>query len=440
MPVTVHRAVYRRAADRISRSKSVTLTPKSNHLVPTFLKGLMTCVRSLATLLVTLLFISSSVYGCSWDYPIWQIRTKGADALYRFVKGDKAGYIDRSGKVVVKPTLDFYGNYGDEFRDGLLLDGVASGPYINTSGKIVLDTGLDRNWEFSDGLAAAMREGENKWGYIDKTGKFAIEPKFESYPNGYVGSFSDGLARIQVDAKHGFIDRRGDFVIAPQFVFADDFNEGFAKVAVSGPCRFWDPDNPCPGSDVYGSRDDKPDYPECKFAFVDKSGKLLAEQDFENARDFSEGLAAVQKNGKWGFIDKQGKLVIPYQFDRAYSFSDGLARVGKDKDGKSWSFTWGYIDKSGRLSIGYHFERSEEFSDGLAPVGTFDEATRNWGNYYYVNKRGLRAFPGTFVEASHYYKGVAHVMLSRSDTERVFAYIDVNGRQIFKYKVTDDDD
>lgn len=397
----------------------------------------MTLVRLLSCLLIAILFGGIPANACSWDYLIWQVRSKGADPLYRFTKNGKAGYIDQSGKVIVKPTLPFYGNYGGEFRDGLLLNGMASGPYLNSVGKTALDTGLEHNWEFSEGLAAAMRSGENKWGYIDKTGKFVIEPNFESYPSGYVGSFSEGLAMVRVGAKTGFIGRNGEFVIAPQFAFAADFNEGLAKVAVSGPCRYWDPDSPCPGGDVYGSNDDKTDYPACRFAFVDKSGKTLAEQTFEDARDFSEGLAAVQKSGKWGFIDKQGKLVIPYQFDRAFSFSDGLARVGKDKDGK-WSFVWGYIDKSGRLSIPYQFEMAEKFSDGLTPVGTFDDKSKSWGNYYYVNKQGVRAFPGTFAEASHYYKGIAHVMLSRSQTKRVFAYIDVSGRQIFRYKVTED--
>ncbi|MDJ0515966.1 MAG: WG repeat-containing protein [Trichodesmium sp. MO_231.B1] len=51
---------------------------------------------------------------------------------------------------------------------------------------------------------------------------------------------------------------------------------------------------------------------------------------FDNANyssSFSEGLAAVKKDGKWGYIDKTGKIVIPYQFDDAYGFQQGLAKV-----------------------------------------------------------------------------------------------------------------
>ncbi|MBK8352585.1 MAG: WG repeat-containing protein [Saprospirales bacterium] len=41
---------------------------------------------------------------------------------------------------------------------------------------------------------------------------------------------------------------------------------------------------------------------------------------------FSEGLAAVELNGKWGFIDENGNRVIPsFKFDEVNSFSNGLA-------------------------------------------------------------------------------------------------------------------
>jgi hypothetical protein len=412
---------------------------KCNHHIGLSLIILMKSVRAFLTLVITMLLCGGFSEACSWDYLIWQVRSKDADPLYRFVKDGRAGYIDGTGKVVVQPTLRFFGNYGGEFHNGLLLQGVGDGPYLNSAGKIALDTGFERNWEFSEGLAVAMRDGEDKWGYIDKTGKFVIEPKFETSPNGYVSPFADGLAKVRVGLKEGYIGRNGEFVIRPAFPYATDFSEGFAIVALSGPCTYGG-DGPCLGNELYGSRDYAKEFPSCKLAFINKTGKTLPEQDFEDARSFSEGLAAVRKNCKWGFIDIRGKLVVPYQFDQAFSFSDGLARVGKHTAGK-WSFaSWGYIDKSGKLAIPFQFEMADEFSDGLAPVGTFDEESRSWGNYYYINKQVLRAFPGTFAEASHYYKGIAHVMLSRSEKKREFAYIDAEGKQIFRYNVIDGDD
>ena len=48
---------------------------------------------------------------------------------------------------------------------------------------------------------------------------------------------------------------------------------------------------------------------------------------YEDAEPFSEGLAAVKRDGKWGYIDTEGQTVIPFQYERAYDFSEGYAVV-----------------------------------------------------------------------------------------------------------------
>ena len=44
---------------------------------------------------------------------------------------------------------------------------------------------------------------------------------------------------------------------------------------------------------------------------------------------------------KWGFVDLTGKEVIPCRYNRVGRFSEGLAAV--DAEGK-----WGFIDKGGK--------------------------------------------------------------------------------------------
>ncbi|NLZ99754.1 MAG: WG repeat-containing protein, partial [Clostridiaceae bacterium] len=67
---------------------------------------------------------------------------------------------------------------------------------------------------FSDNGLAAVKirdSGSGKWGYIDETGAFVIEPQFDS-----AQSFLDnGLALVEVDGKWGYIDETGAFVIEP---------------------------------------------------------------------------------------------------------------------------------------------------------------------------------------------------------------------------------
>jgi len=73
------------------------------------------------------------------------------------------------------------------------------------------------------------RKDGYKAGYIDKTGKFAITPKFFDASN-----FSEGLAAVRIGKKHGYIDKTGQMVIDVQFDAANPFREGLALVKING--------------------------------------------------------------------------------------------------------------------------------------------------------------------------------------------------------------
>ena len=57
-----------------------------------------------------------------------------------------------------------------------------------------------------------------------------------------------------------------------------------------------------------------------------------------------DGLAQVEKNGKYGYINSKGKEVIKVQYKQADRFSEGLALI---QEGKKYK----YIDKTGSTVI-----------------------------------------------------------------------------------------
>ena len=99
-----------------------------------------------------------------------------------------------------------------------------------------------------------------------------------------------------------------------------------------------------------------------KYGFIDENGNWVIEPQFDDAFDFSEGLAIVEVEGKWGYIRPDGTWAIKPQFDVACDFSEGLAMV--EVEGK-----WGYIRPDGTWAIEPQFEDAEDFSsDGIAEV------------------------------------------------------------------------
>ncbi|MBR5604569.1 MAG: WG repeat-containing protein [Bacteroidales bacterium] len=92
-----------------------------------------------------------------------------------------------------------------------------------------------------------------------------------------------------------------------------------------------------------------------------KNGEIIIDaktNDYEKAWVFSEGLAAVMKDGKVGFIDANNKLVIPFRFDYSstrwgdagYLFHDGYC-IMTNKDGKM-----GLIDTNGSWIVDAEYD------------------------------------------------------------------------------------
>jgi hypothetical protein len=68
-----------------------------------------------------------------------------------------------------------------------------------------------------------------KWGFIDKTGKVIVTPKYDD-----AMSFSEGLARVLLNGKVGLIDKTGKEIVPPKYDEVRDFHEGLARVKLNG--------------------------------------------------------------------------------------------------------------------------------------------------------------------------------------------------------------
>ena len=62
---------------------------------------------------------------------------------------------------------------------------------------------------------------------------------------------------------------------------------------------------------------------------AEMSSEVIIAPQYEDAQRFSDGFAAVKKNGKWGYIDEEGNVVVDFQYDWAGIFNEGVAVTAK---------------------------------------------------------------------------------------------------------------
>ncbi len=233
------------------------------------------------------------------------------------VKGE-VGYIDKTGASVIKPKYE----KGGRFSEGLaavVVNGRVG--FIDRTGALAIaakfyDDGRVTSFSFSRGLFPASLDGK-KWGYIDKTGRWALQPQYAG-----ARGFSESLAGAS-DGHWGFIDQTGTWVIQPQFLAVGEFSEGVAPAA---------------------GREGDATHPHTLTGFIDKKADWAIEPKYVKAQPFSEGLAAVVVTPAFdspaSYIDHAGKAADLGAYSAVDSFIDGLAVV-------RFGVGFYYMDKTG---------------------------------------------------------------------------------------------
>jgi len=175
---------------------------------------------------------------------------------------------------------------------------------------------------------------------------------------------------VFADGRYGYIDKTGRFAIEPQFTSAREFADGLALVKIGGVLI-----NPV-GATIMNSDDEVG-----RYAFIDKTGKtVLSLPGIRDVDSFSDGLARINMKGREGFIDTSGNIVIEPKLSVLSNFSEGLAPIILSEGGI------GFIDKTGKIVIKTKFPLAGDFKNGLAFVHDSLETTSS--RYGYIDKVG----------------------------------------------------
>lgn len=205
-------------------------------------------------------------------------------------------------------------------------------------------------------------------------------------PLGWYQQDNSGLYRVRQNGKFGFMERSGRMVIQPQFDDALNFSEGMAWVRVGK-----------------------------KVGFIDKAGRIVVTPQFDDAQSFVYGRAGVKlccggwgerhSGDRYGFIDADGKYIGAPEFLWVGQFSGD--RSGDLAPVQAPTGQFGFISTSGKMTIEPSFEATSVFgfTGGPAPV-------RSNGKWGYIDRAGKWTIDPQFDAARNFSDGVAPVAVS----------------------------
>ncbi len=263
---------------------------------------------------------------------------------------ERVGFINKKGEVVIKPQ--FYS--ANPFSEGVAIVGTQDDyVIINQEGKVIAQKFVAINGYFSNfSQNRAICQKLFKYGFIDKTGKFKIEPIYDE-----VRPFSNGLAAVKLEGKWGFVDTNGVQIIKPKFT-NEPWTFNSHRTFVQGTNNKW--------------------------GVIDTSGKLIVEPTYNEVYGFNNGFAVVSiMDEKWNtsfsIIDVNGKIVksFPKSSNSAQNVTFVSGFEGEDalaiaiKGGK-----YGMIDTKGNTAVNFSYRILQPISNGRAYFERYDEKSK----------------------------------------------------------------
>lgn len=105
----------------------------------------------------------------------------------------------------------------------------------------------------------------DKYGYIDESGKVVVAPKYD-----FAWEFKEGMSPVKIGRLYGYVNEKGEEVISPKFMHAWMFSDGLSVVKTGD-----------------------------KFGYIDKTGKMVVPAIYDRADNFHDDRANVCLKGKW---------------------------------------------------------------------------------------------------------------------------------------------
>ncbi|QIL70027.1 WG repeat-containing protein [Diaphorobacter sp. HDW4B] len=266
--------------------------------------------------------------GCGeWLIPPTLDNARGftEDGLARYSEEGRWGFVNLAAQVVVAPQFLDARPFGAGAA-GVLV-GENDWRIIDASGRFTSDASFLNLFAFgANGLACALgrnKQGERRFGYVDRSGAWRIEPKFNTYAN--FGAH-DVVAVSEASEQYGILNARGDWVLKPSFRWIESFNsDGLAYFNKDG-----------------NSWSDPPGY-------LDMQGRERFRGSDNLAKDMACGIVRNSYNGTRYLRADGSSLDTP-----SLSFGESFRSTGRFAVVRTSSYggaepQWGLLHEDGRF-------------------------------------------------------------------------------------------
>lgn len=287
-------------------------------------------------------FIVGSLFWYYWTRGYYFGLEKRVSEHITMEHGKRAGYLfcqlkdTRTGKYT-SPKMNhvFLNEYSDDSLVVFRAEDRLHRGYVNiNTGRVVIPAKYDRAWNFSEGLAAVIKEGLIS--FINEQGEQAFPATFpfryDDDHADYAFQFHNGLCvMISWDHKWGLINTRGEWVVEPIYTEINKPHLGYRIV-----------------------------YDGNHYALLTASGQTALPLEYDIIRRSSDDKGFfIAKDGYAKVVDRNLNTVVPFAHDGFYHLNYIHNYRSEDEDDSETPEYWRYdvgfgsgvIDRQGHVII-----------------------------------------------------------------------------------------
>lgn len=350
------------------------------------------------------------------------------------VKDVNYGLINRKGKVLLPCTYEYISPLEDDMRS-IRVNNLYG--MVNADGEICISCEYEQHMHSKNPNYQAFKKN-GKWGFLSKEEQIMIQFKYDNLER-----LTDSTFIAYVGNKCGLFRYSGDCILEPiydeiLYKVLDQPNDP-SYVCSQNKMAILNSHNQFVTDFIYADRLTIPElgkyiqvskaaiseysYKNRLYGIIEyETGKEVIPCMYEDLGKISEGVIYAKLKGKYGYIDINNKTIVPFEYNDAEDFSEGLARVAihggyyNSVGGRLSYSNYGFIDKSGNFIIEPRFPDpmlnaydSNGFYNGLAAMGEHRKNNIYANRFGYINRDGIFEIKPIYEQAHRFINGIALV-------------------------------